>query len=254
MDFGGPPPPPRTPIGTGPTATRWPPSASWTAGRSNGWRTPAPLTDSQLRNINRMSPPPLDYRRIRFLEGRVAAYDRLLGEGHQIIHFDPAGDGEVGLVVGRPIDAGTRDVVVVVPGMTTDLNSFGTRGPANDYLDHAVTLDAAAPADLATVLYLGFDAPDGVIEANDRDMYLPAGQRLHDFVNSDLRAHATGADIHLLADSAGGPAAGGRCSSARLSSLTFLAPAGAGPGEDSLDDYRLGGREVRLAACRSAAT
>jgi hypothetical protein len=211
-------------------------------------RTPAPLTDAQLRNINRMPPPPPDFRRIRALEGRVAAYDRLLGEPHQIIHFDSAGDGEAAMVVGQPIDAGTRDVVVLVPGMSTQLSSFGTPGPANDYLDHAVSLDNAAPPDVATVLYLGFDAPDGVIEANDRDLYLRAGQRLHDFVNTDLTARAPNADIHLLAHSAGGPVAGRAVQlGATVDSLTFLAPAGAGPGVDSLDDYRLGDREVRLA-------
>jgi hypothetical protein len=211
-------------------------------------RTPAPLTDSQLRNVNRMPPPPPDHRRIRALEARITAYDRMLGDRHQVVHFDPSGDGEVGLVVGRPIDAATRDVVVLVPGMTTQLSSFGTPGPANDYVDHAVTLDNEGPQNMATVLYLGFDAPDFVVEANNRELYERAGQRLHDFVNNDLAGRAPGADIHLLAHSAGAPVAGRALQlGANVDSLTFLAPAGAGPGVDSLDDYLLGDREVRLA-------
>ena len=94
-------------------------------------------------------------------ERRAEIFRSWLGDGQQILLFDPIGDGRVAQVFGDLDTA--RHVAVVVPGITNDIENFGPHD-GHGFRDGARNLyDAAAVLDgeVATIAWLGYDTPDG---------------------------------------------------------------------------------------------
>ena len=96
------------------------------------------------------------------LRDRADQLRDLLGPDHQILYFDPGGDGRVAEVHGDLLTA--TNVAVVVPGMASDITDFDwvTSGKAERIL-------AAAGAGTAVIAWLGYDPPDGVDVIFDDD-------------------------------------------------------------------------------------
>lgn len=129
---------------------------------------------------------------------------------HQLLHFDPRGDGEVVEVLG---DLGrARHLAVFVPGTGSDLQRYpGT-------LARMVPFAAADPG-LAVVVWQGADFPDQpfddgvvplrehVVAAAYRDAADRAGPALAADV-ADLRRAAPAADVTVLGHSYGGSIVG----------------------------------------------
>jgi hypothetical protein len=103
----------------------------------------------------------IEYRRLR-LDAALARYRAWIGEGRQILLFDPAGDGRVAEVFGDL--AGAEHVAVVVPGIRNDLDGFGPPNGAGFRDDGRSLFEAASVLDpsVATIAWLGYDTPDGV--------------------------------------------------------------------------------------------
>ena len=82
-----------------------------------------------------------------------------LGPNGLLLGTDPAGDGKAIISVGNPDTA--RHTAVWVPGLGTDLGS--TRGNVNRVLNLYQEADLMTPdvaGDVATVMWLGYDAPE----------------------------------------------------------------------------------------------
>ncbi|MEQ1699412.1 MAG: alpha/beta hydrolase, partial [Ilumatobacteraceae bacterium] len=73
------------------------------------------------------------------------------GHERQILLFDPTGDGRIAEVFGDISTA--KDIAVVVPGIG---NSMANYSPENAY-----QLQHAAPAGTASIMWLGYDTPNG---------------------------------------------------------------------------------------------
>jgi hypothetical protein len=130
---------------------------------------------------------------------------------HQLLHFDPRGDGEVVEVLG---DLGrARHVAVFVPGTGSDLQRYpGTLARMLPF--------AAADPRLAVVVWQGADFPDQpfddgvlpvrehVIAAAYRDAADRAGPALAEDVADLRRAAASDADVTVLGHSYGGAIVG----------------------------------------------
>jgi hypothetical protein len=157
-----------------------------------------------------------DQRALLKARGRIELYERLLHEqiddpaprpgspatvGHQVLLFDPRGDGRIAEMFG-PLDDRTRHVAVFVPGTTADLSNSQT------YANKMLLL---ARADLTggttSVMWLGMDAPDAVGANAPQPHYADTGgPALRDFVwGVDVPA---GADSTVIGHSYGGAVVG----------------------------------------------
>lgn len=100
-----------------------------------------------------------EYDRITALDRRSPSeqhrhdlYGRLLREHQQILFFDPAGDGRIGVVHGDMV--GASDIALQVPGINNTLDNYWTM------LDESQRLHGAAGgSDVAVISWLGYDAP-----------------------------------------------------------------------------------------------
>ncbi len=93
------------------------------------------------------------------LAGQIQEYRRWIGEGRQILLFDPRGDGRVVEVFGD-LEAADH-VAVIVPGMANDATNFGA-GPGSLRMDAFGLYQATSRTGVATIAWLGYDPPDGV--------------------------------------------------------------------------------------------
>jgi hypothetical protein len=181
---------------------------------------------------------------------RIDYYERLLNEqfpnptpgpgrpgtvGHQVLVFDPSGDGQIAEMFG-PIDAQTRHVGVFVPGTTVTLASM------SDYADkmHRLAREGRSlegTYDTTTIAWLGMDAPDAV----GNDAPLPeyaadGGPKLRDFVwGLGLPPHV---DSTALGHSYGGATVGiADRSGLDVDRVLMIESAGAGHDVWSVADY-----------------
>jgi hypothetical protein len=106
--------------------------------------------------------------------------------GLHLLAFDPSGDGRAVIARGDPGTA--RHIAVHVPGTGAELAGIGHDLDRSDALWAAGTR-LAAGAPLATVTWLGYDAPDTIPEAVFRHPAEAGGPRLDRFVDG-LRAAA----------------------------------------------------------------
>ncbi|BBH66055.1 hypothetical protein ACTI_27400 [Actinoplanes sp. OR16] len=110
-----------------------------------------------------------------------------------LMSLDVSGDGRIAIALGDPDRS--RHVLTHVPGMTSDLESFGgelTR--AGRVADRAAELNPAEAA--SAVLWLGYDAPDFVHEAWSDRQAREGGEGLRRF-QEELRATHDQTPAHL---------------------------------------------------------
>lgn len=110
------------------------------------------------------------------LEDRIGLYESILADNRQILHFDPAGDGQIVELHG-PIGPGTENVGVLVPGTGSDLSNFEntvtrSRSFQNENRD----------GQLVMISWLGTDMPDSVLwNAMSTGYSAEGGPRLAEF-------------------------------------------------------------------------
>ena len=151
--------------------------------------------------------------------------------GHQILYFDPRGDGKIAEMWG-PIDPGTRHVAVFVPGTTVNMDTFG---------DYSYKMSRLAKDDstggTTTVTWLGMDTPDAIIANAPDPSYAEAGgPALRDFMwgldvpgtaDSTVIGHSYGGATVGVADRVG----------LETDRVLMIESAGAGRDVFSLGDY-----------------
>ena len=182
---------------------------------------------------------------------RIAYYERLLGEEfatpapapgrpsavlHQVVYFDPSGDGRVAEMFGR-MDASTRHVAVFVPGTGARLENMAGYSDSMRLLAR----DCVGPDGLGsttTIAWLGMDAPDAVVhDAPFRDYAERGGPALRDFV-AGLGVPA-GADSTVIGHSYGGATVGvADRAGLDVDRVLMVESAGAGNGVWDVADYR----------------
>ncbi len=154
--------------------------------------------------------------------------------GHQVLYFDPAGDGTLAEMWG-PLDAGTRNVALFVPGTSADLEGFAS------YSDKMrILAQEDWTGGTTTIAWLGSDMPDAVVaDAPHADYALAAGPRLRDFVAGfDVPGRV---DVTAIGHSYGGAVVGvADDSGLDVDRVLHIESAGAGHGVTSVDDYSAG--------------
>ncbi|ADD40129.1 alpha/beta hydrolase [Stackebrandtia nassauensis] len=153
-----------------------------------------------------------------------------------LIDYDSASDGKLVMSVGNPDTA--DNVLTFVPGMTTDVEGIGTS------MDYSLRMQADAAANLpgsstASVMWLGYDAPDGVFGAANDNAYRAAAGDLTTFQHGLRATHEGPASLNtLLGHSYGSSTVGYAASQAdlRIDNLVFVASPGATV--DSAGDFQ----------------
>lgn len=140
--------------------------------------------------------------RLAVLEGKegtgglIGRYRRWLepdkeGQHRQFLLFDPSGDGRVAEVFGDVDRA--ANVAVVVPGANSSIDNFDSTTQTNTQRLHRAASNSA-DGDVATVAWLGYDAPS-LVDATSSEAAesgAPALARVVDgLVMNDDRVHAT---------------------------------------------------------------
>lgn len=173
-----------------------------------------------------------------------------------LLVYDPVafgGDGRTAIAVGD-LDTAS-DVAVVVPGFGTDA------GSAPVQVDRALTLHDATrdlhPGSVATVAWIGYDAPDNLLPDLDglgvvrEDLAARGGERLADELDG-LRASRPGNPAHLtvVGNSYGSTttAVGATVTGLAADELVLVGSPGAGGGADHAADLGVGAGHVWVAA------
>ncbi len=132
---------------------------------------------------------------------RIDYYQQLINDNHQVVYFDPSGDGAIAEVYGD-IGANTTNVGMIVPGTTAQLSSF------NDYVAGTAQgfVNSSPDHSLAMVGWMGGDLPDEVIpNAMSSSYAVDLGPNLAEF-SHDLRQeinHSPAADNNVQVTAAG---------------------------------------------------
>ena len=150
---------------------------------------------------------------------------------HQVVFFDPRGDGRIAEMWG-PIDAETRNVGVFVPGTTADLESF------SGYSELARSFVRGDPTGRTTMIaWLGIDLPDAVGKDAVRSSYAETGGRaLRDFTDGLLLAAEL--DVTVVGHSYGGAVVGvAEREGLVVDRVVHVESAGAGRDVRSVQDY-----------------
>ncbi|MGC3864667.1 alpha/beta hydrolase [Micromonospora chersina] len=161
-------------------------------------RRRAELLERRAGLLRPLPAGPLELARLARLAGVEAALRGLDGLGERLaapgapraylLGLDPAGDGRAVVALGNPDRAGA--VLTYVPGMTADLaDAPAELGRAARVLDRCAALGPGTEA--AAVLWLDYDAPDGLPEAARGRQAEDAGPALHRF-QEGLRASHEG--------------------------------------------------------------
>lgn len=165
----------------------------------------------------------------------IAMPDLSTGLTPEILHFDPREDGQVVVAYGDIRNA--THIGVMVPGMTTDLNSFPlTNERVQDLM---LALSDEAGVNPAVIGYLGYDAPDNLAEAVFDDQAVQGGPAFAEFLDG-LPEHA---NTQVLAHSYGSLLTGRALAEGARPDVVhiFGSP---GIGVDSVDELNLDGMTV----------
>jgi Alpha/beta hydrolase len=176
------------------------------------------------------------------LKGPTDITDRLGDPGKPpalLLGFDPAGDGKAIVSVGDPDTA--DNVVTYVPGTTADLPGFGTdlnradtmRNDADQYGDGGST---------ASVVWLGYDAPDAIPNAVSGDYAEAGAPALRNF-QEGLRATHDGPPSHntIIGHSYGSTTVGYAAKDGHLAADDLIFVGSPGVGVDQASDLHFDG-------------
>jgi len=155
---------------------------------------------------------------------------------HQIILFDPSGDGKIAEVFGDMSVA--ENVVVVVPGLGSTVANFGSiQGDAR-------ALQAAAGRDTAVIAWTGYDAPN-LSEVGTDAMAKAGAAEFSSFVAA-IREESTG-NVIALGHSYGSLVVGEALKSGlQVETVIFIGSAGVGV--DSVAEFPSGAADHYFAA------
>jgi hypothetical protein len=178
------------------------------------------------------------------LNGKVTNYGATAGEppeiNHQVLYFDPAGNGKFAEMFGA-IDSDTKNVGVLVPGTGTNMVS----GSA----DRADSFVKESDGKLAMIYWAAGDFPQTIPEAAFSEPNDELAPDLVDFTREVNRTIAdTGKDIPLtVAGHSYGGATVGTAEAEGLAAdrILFIESAGAGTDVDSINDYHDANPDVR---------
>jgi hypothetical protein len=220
-------------------AARTPRELWWGDKNNESWFTYIVDVDdpdsAEARNAKRIA----DYQQLLYEE--VEQPGRRSGMGdvgqdvphgqHQILYFDPTGDGQIAEMWGT-IGPDTRNVAVFVPGTTADMENFA--GDSNKMRELA---EMDPDGQTVTVAWLGSNMPDAVGANAARTAYAEeGGPKFRDFVwGLDIPpekrvtaiGHSYGGAVVGVADREG----------LEVDAVVHVASAGAGNGVETVDDY-----------------
>lgn len=186
---------------------------------------------------------PLELAALTHVDRRIVGLDGIehrLTEGvprGYLLGLDPAGDGRAMVALGNPDRA--ANVLTYVPGMTSDLASFGGElGRAERVAARCTELDPQA--ETAAVLWVDYDAPDFVVEASRDRQAVEAGPALHRF-QEGLRATHDGPPARqtVLGHSYGSLVVGTTARDHGLAADALIFVGSPGVGVDHAADLRL---------------
>ena len=142
------------------------------------------------------------------IELRYAANRTTAERNEQILLYDPRGDGEVAQVFGDLTTA--QRIAVLVPGAGNRLGNFwlgvggkAFRSPAHQGADLYRTAQTYGAHHLAVIVWLGYDAPDGINVASAREDLARAGAAALERFVAGLTAICPQATLALLGYSYG---------------------------------------------------
>ncbi len=199
---------------------------------------------AELADLERRHAPA---KQIEQARRRIATYERLLAPERQIILFDPTGDGAVAELHGM-IGPKTRNVGVLVPGTTTDIDNF------DGFSQRGRTfVDASPDGDLAVIVWMGGDLPDKLVSDAPSQRYADdLGPKLADFsrdlrqeISADVPA-ATGVHVTVAGHSYGGAVVGtAERFGLDADRVLHIESAGMGHGVDGPEEYHNPRPDVR---------
>lgn len=209
------------------------------AARRRGLLRPLPAGPLDLARLARLAGAEAALRGLDTLGDRLAAPETPRA---YLLGLDPAGDGRAVVALGNPDRAGA--VLTYVPGMTADLADVpGELGRAARVLDRCGALAPAAEA--AAVLWLDYDAPDGLPGATRPGPAEAAGPALHRF-QEGLRASHEGPPARqtVLGHSYGSLVVGTAARDHGLSADALVFVGSPGVGVDHAGDLRMPAGQV----------
>jgi hypothetical protein len=172
-------------------------------------------------------------KRLKALQAEINRPDRFL------LGFDTAGDGRVVISLGDPDTA--SNVVTQVPGVSNDFDNSLDHSDSTSLISRA---EAMRPnANTASIMWLGYDTPGNALDAAGGDTrYNTDGsaERLASFTNGLRATHLGGFNSTLVAHSFGGVTSAHAASkyNMNLDNFVQVASVGAGPGVNSVNDYK----------------
>lgn len=152
-----------------------------------------------------------------------------------LVDYDSAADGKLVMSVGNPDTA--NNIVTYVPGMTTDVEGIGVNIDRSLLMQADAT--AAAPgSSTASVMWLGYDAPDGVLGAATDGYYEDASGDLTRFQHGLRATHEGPASLNtLLGHSYGSTTVGYTASQSDLKIDNLVFVASPGSTVDTVNDF-----------------
>lgn len=173
---------------------------------------------------------------------RADTYETMAGSDHQVLLFDPAGNGRYAEVHGTLTDQ-TRNVGVIINGTTLNMDTvLGYDRRAGDFYDAA---ELEAPGSVVTITWMGTDLPgwDTYVKSDMNRFATEGGPRLARFVTGI--DELTEARIGVFAHSAAGAVAGSaeKVGMPGADYVVHVESAGAGPGVRSVADYAEPGKQ-----------
>jgi pimeloyl-ACP methyl ester carboxylesterase len=150
---------------------------------------------------------------------------------HQVLYFDPTGDGQIAEMWGT-IGPDTRNVAVYVPGTSADLENFGSN---SEKMRRMAAMDPSGQT--VTIAWMGTNLPDALVANAANNKYAEdGGPKFRDFVwGLDIPpekrvtaiGHSYGGAVVGVADREG----------LEVDAVVHLASAGLGRGVETAADY-----------------
>ncbi|MDG4791222.1 alpha/beta hydrolase [Micromonospora sp. WMMD1102] len=120
-----------------------------------------------------------------------------LGDRGLLLGIDPAGDGKAIVAVGNP-DSATH-TAVWVPGTSTELTDIRSNVQRVENLQRAADALTAAPGDVSTIMWLGYDAPELGVSMGTGGRAEQGAAALAPFVDGLRVTYEGGGSQHLTA-------------------------------------------------------
>jgi hypothetical protein len=160
----------------------------------------------------------------------------------QLLKFGAEGEGRVILAVGNPDEA--ANVAVFVPG-TSASSDNGDLKRVYNMQSAADRLTPGAPGDVATILWLDYDAPDALVNAVSRDYAAAGAPNLDSFLNGFQAQNGDTPHVTVVGHSYGSSLIGDAARGGNGIAVDDIVALGSpGMHVDSADDLQIDPRHV----------